>query len=453
MDKQEKFFTDMTVKEQVDYITNLSEFAQEKLPRLEQLGDAWESADRKDFETGLRLISAFGFARDYCNQSLFYGDYSRRVARINYYLDRIKKELAKGNALQGANGETLAYVPAQKVARRRGRPTKAEQAQIEAEKANEGQMSLETEKAFAVAKLLGLEAEVVTPVAHREKTDAEKVAEVKAKKDAEAAASSSEKAEQKPTHQQGDLFAQIGEQLDAEKAENAGTEPSGEADGSEQPSYRLSLQQVKPYLSADLSKMVDTVRDLRASFASKAERAKILAEQGAKPEDVAPYAQEAHDLNEQIENIYHQVDVELAMLYGQMEADPDYRKQIVEKYHLEDDAEALMKMLKPYLKKMPATFAQEVEQKVKENNPEVIAAKEKAAATKAAADKIIKYLSRKDKPSTAKRLDTMLKRMEELKSLIGEEEALVYQPYVDKCREDVEAAAKAAEVAKAESKE
>lgn len=441
MDKQQvKLFVDMTVKEQVDYITNLSEFAQEKLPRLEQLGDAWESADRKDFETGLRLISAFGFARDYCNQSLFYGDYSRRVARINYYLDRIKKELAKDNALQGANGETLAYVPAQKVARRRGRPTKAEQAQMEAEKANEGQMNLETEKAYAVAKLLGLETEVVTPVVQREKTDAEKVAEVKAKKGAEAAASASsatDKAEQKPTHQQGDLFAQIGEQLDAEKA---GTEPSGEAEGSEQPSYRLSLQQVKPYLSADLSKMVDTVRELRASFASKAERAKILAEQGAKPEDVAPYAQEAHDLNEKIENIYHQVDVELAMMCGQMEADPGYRKEIVEKYHLEDNGEALMKMLKPYYKKMPATFEQEVEQKVKENNPEAIAAKEKAAATKAAADKIIKYLSRKDKPSTAKRLDTMLKRMEELKALIGEEEAKVYQPYVDKCREEVEAA-------------
>lgn len=430
MNEQTKLFADMTVKEQVDYITNLSEFAQEKLPRLEQLGDAWESADRKDFETGLRLISAFGFARDYCNQSLFYGDYSRRVARINYYLARIKKELAKGNALQGANGETLAYVPAQKVARRRGRPTKAEQAQMEAEKANEGQVSLETEKALAVAKLLGLETEIVAPIVQHEKTDAEKVAAIKAKEEAEKAAAEKAAAEKtkNPVPQQADMFAAIGEQIDKEKAEQ------------QEASYRLSLQQVKPYLSADLSKMVDTVRDLRASFASKAERAKILAEQGAKPEDVAPYAQEAHDLNEKIENIYQQVDVELAMLYGRMEQDVDYRKEIVAKYHLEDEGEALMQMLKPYYKKMPATFAQEVESTIRENNPEVIAAKEKAAADKAAADKIIKYLSRKDKPSTAKRLDTMLKRMEELKDLIGEEAAKVYQPYVDKCREEVEAA-------------
>lgn len=414
MDKQEKLFAEMTTKEQVDYITNLSQFAQEKLPRLEQLGDAWESADRKDFETGLRLISAFGFARDYCHQSLFYGDYSRRVARINYYLERIKKEIAKGNALQGANGETLAYVPAQKVARRRGRPTKAEQAQMEAEKANEGALSAETEKAYAIAKLLGLEAEVVAPVPQRDKTDAEKVAEVKAKEEAEKKVTAAKT--QNPVPKQGDMFAELGEQT----------------------TYRLSLQQVKPYLSADLSKKVDAVRDLRASFASKAERAKILAEQGAKPEDVAPYAQEAHDLNEQIENIYAAVDRELAMVYGRLNEDAPYKADFIARFLLEDDAKAVMQLLKPYYDKMPETFAQEVESTIRENNPEVIAAKEKAAADKAAADKIIKYLSRKDKPSTAKRLDTMQKRMEELKALIGEEAAKVYQPYVDKCREEVE---------------
>lgn len=414
-----KIYSQMTVKEQLAYITDLSTFTKEKLPRLEKLGDAWEAADRKDFETGLRLISAFGFARDYASQSLFYGDYNRRVSRINYYLERIKKELAKGNAVRGVNGELLAYVPAVKAARRRGRPTKQEQAQMEQEKANEGNMALENEKAMAIANLLGLSA-AVTEVPQREKTDAEKVAEIKAKQ-GDSADSSDSSVEEKRVIIQGDLFSQIGDAVEQEK---------------DSVSYRLPLQQIKPYLSADLSKMVDQVRELRATFASNAERAKILAEQGADADDVATYAQEAHDLNEQIEGIYAAVDRELAMVYGRLRDDDVFIKDFKERFHVED-VEPFKKTLKPYYDKMPETFAQEVENVIRENNPEVVAAKEKAAADKAAADKIIKYLTRKDKKSSAKRLDTMCKRMEELKALIGEEAAAVYQPYVDKCKEEV----------------
>ena len=412
-----KIYSQMTVKEQLAYITDLSTFAKEKLPRLEKLGDAWEAADRKDFETGLRLISAFGFARDYASQSLFYGDYNRRVSRINYYLDRIKKELAKGNAVRGVNGELLAYVPSIKSARRRGRPTKLEQAQMEQEKANEGTLALESQKAVAVAKLLGLSA-VVTEVPHREKTDAEKVADIKAKQDT---ASDTLSAEKPAVLVQGDLFSQIGDAVEQEK---------------DSVSYRLPLQQIKPYLSPDLGKMVDQVRELRATFASNAERAKILAEQGADADDVAVYAQEAHDLNEQIESIYAAVDKELAMVYGRLRDDDVFIKDFKEKFHVED-VEPFKKTLKPYYDKMPKTFAQEVANVIRENNPDVVAAKEKSAADKAAADKIIKYLTRKDKKSSAKRLDTMRKRMEELKALIGEEAASVYQPYVDKCEEEV----------------
>lgn len=409
-----KDYAQMTTKEQLEYITDLSVFTKEKLPRLEKLGDAWEAADRKDFETGLRLLGAFAFARDYASQSLFYGDYNRRVARINYYLDRIKKEISKGNALKGANGETLAYVPAQKISRRRGRPTKEEKAQMEADKANEGNMALESEKAYAIANLLDLNENVVVEAPVREKTDAEKVAEVKAKV------------------VQKDLFSQIGEAMD-EQNFTPGTEKSS-ATSAHTP--RLTLQQVKPYLSADLSKMVDTVQSLRASFGAKSERAKLLAEQGAKAEEVAVYAQEAHDLNEQIGNIYDAVDKELAMVYGRLRDDDLYRAEFL-KEHADMDVENVKKMLKPYFDKMPETFSLELESVIRESNPQVIADKEKAAADKVAADKIIKYLTRKDKPSTAKRLDTMKKRLEELRGLIGEEAANVYLPYVNKCEEDL----------------
>lgn len=429
-----KAYSDMTVKEQLDFVTNLTDFAQEKLPRLEKLGDAWEAADRKDFETGLRLIGAFGFARDYASQSLFYGDYNRRIARINYYLDRIKKELSKGTALRGANGELLAFVPSQKVARRRGRPTKQEQVQMEAEKANEGKASLEADKAKVIAKLLGIE-NVVTEVAVRDKTDAEKVAVIKAKEGADA------DKEENHVVQQADLFSQIGMAIVVKNADGTETvfaDGTASSTGSIQnDKNRLPLQLIKMYLSDELIGKVDQVRELRASFASHAERAKILAEQGANPDDVAPYAQEAHDLNDQIEAIYAAVDRELAMVYGRLRDDTAYCDDFKRKFHVED-VEPIKKTLKEYYDKMPETFAQEVESVVRENNPEEIAAKEKAAADKAAADKIIKYLTRKDKRASAKRLETMQKRIEVLKTLIGEEAAAVYQPYVDKCKEEVE---------------
>lgn len=447
MEKLEtKLYQQMTTKEQLEYITNLSDFAKDKFPRLEKLGDAWEQSDRKDFETGLRLLTAFGFARDYCHQSLFYGDYNRRVARINYYLERIKKEIAKGNTLKGADGETLAFVPALKQSRRRGRPTKEEKAQMEAEKANEGEMSLQNQKAYAIANLLGLSDNIATEIPQREKTDAEKVAEVKAKENVDAAPAA-------PTPSpQLDLFAQIGNTIESEKAatvdkeETAAsniTESSSSLEGEKEIKYRLPLQQIKCYLSADLAAHVDQVRELRATFASKAEKAKLLAEQGAKPEDVAPYAQEAHDLNDKIENIYAAVDKELAMVYGRLRDDATYVADFKKKFQV-SDIEPIKKELKVYYDKMPETFASEVESVIRENNPEVIAEKEKAAATKAAADKIIKYLTRKDKPSTAKRLETMQKRIAELKSLIGEDAAAVYQPYVDKCEEEVKGYGKVA---------
>lgn len=397
-----KLYQQMTTAEQLEYITDLSKFAQEKLPRLEKLGDAWEQADRKDFETGIQLISAFGFARDYCSQSLFYGDYNRRVSRISYYLNRIKKEVAKGNALKGVDGETLAFVPALKQVRHRGRPTKEEKAQMEAEKANEGEMSLANQKAFAIANLLGLGSNIVTEVQQREKTTA---------------------TTSSPTSSsQLDLFTQIGKTMDQEKGQDM--------------NYRLPLQQIKCYLSPDLAAKVDQVRELRASFASNSERAKLLAEQGAKSEDIAPYAQEAHDLNDKIENIYAAVDKELAMVYGRLRDDEHYLADFKKKFQI-DDVEPIKKVLAVYYTKMPDTFALELKKVVADNNPEVIADKEKAAAIKVDADKIIKYITRKDKPSTAKRLDTMKKRMEVLKGLIGEEAASVYQPYVDKCEEEV----------------
>ena len=67
---QQKLFKDMTHEEQLRWATDFSKFTEEKLPVLEQLGDAWERCHIKDMDEGLRLLGAFQFCRDFVDKSL-----------------------------------------------------------------------------------------------------------------------------------------------------------------------------------------------------------------------------------------------------------------------------------------------------------------------------------------------------------------------------------------------
>ena len=125
---QTKLYNEMTPDEQLRYVTDFTSFIDKKLPALEHIGDAWEQSTIKDFETGLRLLNAFQFARDFVDKAVRYGDYSARVHRIRVYVDKIKTEIAKGLSLKGADGHTYALVAPSLPARRRGRPTKEEAA-------------------------------------------------------------------------------------------------------------------------------------------------------------------------------------------------------------------------------------------------------------------------------------------------------------------------------------
>ena len=91
-----KLYKDMTDDEKLKWVTDFSNFTTDTLPRLERLGDVWELSDRKDIETGLKLITAFQFAYKFAKTSLMLGDYSRRVSRLRYYVEQIKDEISKG---------------------------------------------------------------------------------------------------------------------------------------------------------------------------------------------------------------------------------------------------------------------------------------------------------------------------------------------------------------------
>ena len=92
---EQKLYQQMTVEEQLAYVTDLTQFCEAKLPVLEKLGDAWELSHRKDMETGLRLMAAFQFARDFVDKALRYGDYAARVYRVRFYVEKIKMEIER----------------------------------------------------------------------------------------------------------------------------------------------------------------------------------------------------------------------------------------------------------------------------------------------------------------------------------------------------------------------
>ena len=176
-----KLYSEMSVDEQLRYVTDLTSFCEDKLPLLEKIGDAWEASMSKDMETGLLLMSAFQYARDFVEKAFRYGDYSARVRRIKVYIDRIKNDVAEGVTVLGIDGKTYACVPPNVPLRRRGRPSK-EELQLRAQGVTvPNDETPETLKRRKIAQLLGLDI-ITQGEAPREKNNAELKAERDARK-------------------------------------------------------------------------------------------------------------------------------------------------------------------------------------------------------------------------------------------------------------------------------
>lgn len=406
----------MTADEQLKWVTDFSSFVNDRLPLLESLQGAWTGSDRKDMECGLQLIAAFPMAQQFVETSFRFGDYNRRVSRLRFYVDRIKKEMGRNLTVTTPDGETYAYIPALQRRAKRGRPTREEAWQ---RKANEqAAQSSEVKTQEKVAELLGLN--VLTDKDAREKNNAELAAEKEAARQEEEKMSPSLFAETAPNQIQS---TQQGNPSDATSTLSA-TLPH--------------LDQIKWLLPKDLQARVDNVRNLRSQASANAERAKTLAEAGAKPEEVATYAQQAQDATKQYQTVYEDVDRELAKVWLRLREDKHYLAEMKAKYQLTDPS-PLIKQLRPYYNKVSTDdplFTTTVRAWIDENNPEAVAAREKAAETKKKAEAIIKYLRRQDKQPTKKRIASMQEKYKELVSLIGEAEAKDYLPFIKKTIED-----------------
>ena len=372
-------FRVMMPEERLEWIQRFAEWRDREYAVLCGVGEYWSSEHIAMMERGLDLLMAWPFARDFVEKTLMFRDYARRMARLQFYMELISKELS-------ALSMPLDAVPS--APRRRGRPTKEESAQMERERA-------EREEREAVAKVIAGERKVAVSA----------------------------------TVTQGDLFSE-----NSEISENS--ENSKPTTNSQQPTAsptatpmaaavamaagdgtRLHLDQLAWLMSDGLRARVATVASLRSTAAAESNQAKALAERGVAQALIEPHSLAAVDATRAYRAIYDDVDAELAALYAVLAAGGEramaWSSRCAERGIT---TEQLAAILKPYWEKTgcPAAGPEPSEVKEAEENRHERAAK---------IHRIRTYFMRKDRKLTAKRVETMREYIKELRDMgVGTEE-------------------------------
>ena len=337
------------------------------------------SGQREAFEQGLDLLSNVVKAKSFVKDSRRFRDYHRRVRQMVTYLQTIDT----GSAASAPDK------------RRVGRPTKKEQAEY---------------------------------------------AELQKKKAMEEARQS--------------LFPNLKPDTTIQPLTYNGivANPNGESIAATMP----NLMQIRPFLSPSLQEQVNTVRELRNEMASKAEQAKTMAEANEKAisqgksaiyteEEIAAFATRATEIeSELLPNIYTAVDREMGECYlrlSEKTGDPEYIAYAKKAFTI--DPQTLRTQFKPFYEKALARdphFAEAIAEKIANDRPEVKAARDAAAKHKAEADALIKYIIRKDKPSTKTRVKGIKERIDQLRQkyadIVSESELTGYEAILAKTEEE-----------------
>ena len=337
------------------------------------------SDQREAFEQGLDLLSNVVKAKSFVKDSRRFRDYHRRVRQMVTYL----QTLDTGSAASAPDK------------RRVGRPTKKEQAEY---------------------------------------------AELQKKKAMEEARQS--------------LFPNLKPDTTIQPLSYNGivANPNGESIAATMP----NLMQIRPFLSPSLQEQVNTVRELRNEMASKAEQAKTMAEANEKAisqgksaiyteEEIAAFASRATEIESEIlPNIYTAVDREMGECYlrlSEKTGDPEYIAYAKKAFTI--DPQTLRTQFKPFYEKAQDRdphFAEAIAEKIANDRPEVKAARDAAAKHKAEADALIKYIIRKDKPSTKTRVKGIKERIDQLRQkyadIVSESELTGYEAILAKTEEE-----------------
>ena len=225
--------------------------------------------------------------------------------------------------------------------------------------------------------------------------------------------------------------------------------PNGESIAATMP----NLMQLRPFLSKPLQERVNDVRSLRNEMSSLSERAKTMAEANEKAgrtiyteEEIAALATRAVKIESDIlPQIYINVDREIGEAYLRLSprsGDPEYIARIEQACSV--PPQNLRAQFRPFYDKALARdplFAQSVADKIANDRPEVKASRDAAAKHKAEADALIKYIIRKDKPSTKARAKGLSERIDQLRKdyadIVTEDELKGYEAILEKVKSEI----------------
>ena len=457
--EQTRLYPDMTAEEQLQWVTDFEALMRDGGGRIIDMArrrqTQWQPEDALTVRRLVGMLAAWPFAQDFAEKAQRYGDYMARATRLPVYVDKVMERLADGLTMPDKDGRTVAYVSPSAPLRRRGRPSREELAARQRGEQPQGAEpdDAEARKRRTVARMLGLDV-IVSGAAPREKNNAE----LKAERDRRRA----EYERQNPSLFGGENNTDSSSVVKGASVTSAPgaaaievtTPPAGSADRREgQPAEggslacptmsevyqdrieqdRLRLSDLAWLCSDDLRKRIETVRALRVTAESASERAKTMADMGAKPEDIEPYAQQAKEAVESYLAIYAAVDEELAILHKRLYLDAPFLENFKRRFK-GVDVEKVLHITRPYYEKVkkddPALDAR-VKLAIETDNPEYAAKLKAEEAKKEEVADILRYLKRKDKDAS----DTRLKTAKEVKfprlvELIGEKEAKDYLPLI-----------------------
>ena len=439
----QKLYNEMTTEEQLRWVQDFSDVLNKSGERIVQLAKdnraVWTADDHRMMHRLFALLGAWQFAQDFVAKALRFGDYDRRAYRLPLYIEKVNGMLADGLTMTDERGRAVAVVLPGMPMRRRGRPTNEEvAARQRGEVVIPTDDSPETRKRRLIAQMLGLE--VVGGEPQREKNNAE----LKAERD-------KRKAEEEKMNPS--LFEAENDPEMQGKKPAAGSVPSDSVAGISpcaqlmSDSYemrmaqdKLHLNQLAWMLSPELAKRTETVQSLRVTSESASERAKTMADMGAKPEDIEPYTKQAKEATEAYLAIYKAVDEELAVLHKRLYLDVPFVEKFKQRFK-GVDIEKVQYITRPYYEKMRKESPEidvRIRTVIEQESPEYAAKMKAEEEKKKEVAELLRYLKRKDKPNVKQRIETMEKRYARLVELLGEEEAKVYRPIVDAAREDYE---------------
>lgn len=407
----------MTHDERLQWASEFGEYLKKEWPPLEgvarQKGTEWTMELQRAMERLIGLLMVWPFARDFCEKAQRYGDYAARAYRMPLYIGKVLQLVER----EGDDALTALVAPAAVPAaspagkkRKPGRPaSEATIARREAEK-KAAQMQVQM---FAEASQS--EKAVITESRHNE------------------------------------ITPQGGESA----ANNTAAQPFLSPATRDDTEYRLSVAQIRAFLSPELQERADTIRTLRGQHAAASERAKTMSDMKADPKSIEPVAKEAIDAHDAYMAIYAAIDTELAVLWYRLQNDSDqWRTAWLQKYgFLKPNASApsgsaasvlhpdlLHDLRKHYQKVQSPEFDLRCRTLIEQESPEYIARQKAEAEKKKEVQDILRYMKRKDKGISEQRVKTSREKFARLQELLGKKAAADYKPLLTKIEDDYKAA-------------